>query len=141
MLALHEPPPRQARSARPDRDPALPHTVEAPVDRGPAAKRRLRCAACDHAITDRDAAISVQGGHEHHFVNPHGHAFHVALFDRAEGVARVGEPVAFYSWFPGLPWQLVVCSNCHAHLGWAWADASGAHAFYGLILPRLRDAD
>lgn len=137
MLARQEPP-RRARGERPEPGPPT-RTTDAPAAREPRVRRRLRCAACGHAITDRDAAIALQGGHEHHFVNPHGHAFHVGLYDRAPGVVRVGEPVAFYSWFPGLPWQLVACGACRVHLGWAWGDDVGR--FYGLILPRLRDAD
>lgn len=119
------------------RDPTAPQTREAPTDHT-HRERRLCCAACTHAITDRDAAISVQGGHEHHFVNPHGLAFHVGLFDRAPGCILAGSPVAFFSWFPGLPWRLAACGACHVHLGWAWGDGP---QFYGLILPRLRDAD
>jgi hypothetical protein len=105
---------------------------------GAASPARLRCAACGAAITDREAAITIQGAHAHHFVNPHGLAFHVGVSARAPGCRVSGPATAFYSWFPGLPWRLAACAGCGAHLGWGYGATL---AFYGLILDRLREAE
>lgn len=125
-----------ARSSDRDDRPGRARPVEAPADPAERAGQPLRCAACAREIADRDAAIAVQGAHEHHFVNPHGHDFHVGVFREAPGCALVGPPEAFFSWFPGLPWRIAVCSGCHIHLGWAYGVGV---EFFALILPRLRD--
>lgn len=113
---------------------ARPADIDAAVRR---AHGGLRCVACRRDVTDRDAAIAVHGAHDHHFVNPHGHAFHVGIFKDAPGCALVGPPTDFYSWFPGLAWRFAVCGGCHAHLGWAFGAAP---EFFALILDRLCDA-
>lgn len=110
-----------------------PNTKAAPKDTI-RPDDQLRCAACDHPVTALDTAIELNGAHAHHFVNPHGHAFHVALFKHAPGVTLAGPPVDFYSWFPGLPWQLALCSNCRAHLGWSFGAPVD---FYALVRDRL----
>jgi hypothetical protein len=127
-------PTQYARDAAPPR-PAAPRPIAAHGDPTLRPHRTLRCAACSRDITDESAAIDVHGAHDHHFVNPHGHAFHVGIFKYAPGGQLVGPLVAFYSWFPGLPWQLAVCGGCHAHLGWGFGAAA---EFYALILERLR---
>lgn len=133
-LTLQEP----LRRVRGPHERDTDHPATRPADQAPdTTSPRLHCAACGHAITDRAAATAIQGGHEHHFVNPHGHDFHVGLFTRAPGCLVVGPPIDFYSWFPGLPWRLAACAACHVHLGWAWGAGP---EFFGLILPRLRDA-
>lgn len=132
MTTVHQ----QARDVRPGPPPTAAPIV-APTDTPARARARLLCAACSHAITDQTAAISVQGAHDHHFVNPHGHAFHVGIFNHAPGSLPVGPLVNFYSWFPGLPWRLAVCNQCNAHLGWSYGAIT---EFFALILDRLRPA-
>jgi peptide methionine sulfoxide reductase MsrB len=41
-----------------------------------------------------------------------------------------------FTWFAGYAWQVGICGNCDAHLGWIFT--SDPHRFYGLILERLR---
>lgn len=130
------PVPQRARDAKPA-PPRPPQTSPLTTDRL-ATRSPLRCAACDREITDQAAAIAMHGAHDHHFVNPHGHTFHVGIFDSAPGSLSVGPLVAFYSWFPGLPWRLAVCGGCQAHLGWSYGAAAD---FFALILDRLRAAD
>ncbi len=98
-------------------------------------EKRLFCAACRHPVTHQDERIAVQGGHEHRFTNPHGITYHIGCFGEAAGCAAVGEATVEYSWFPGYAWRIVVCENCHAHLGWRF-QAEGEY-FHGLIVDRL----
>jgi len=130
------PVPQHARDAKPE-PPPTPQAVTT-SDRTSTDRSPLRCAACGREITDQAAAIAMHGAHDHHFVNPHGHAFHVGIFAKAPGSLSVGPLVAFYSWFPGLPWRLAICGGCQAHLGWSYGAAAD---FFALIRERLRTGD
>jgi hypothetical protein len=96
----------------------------------------LRCAACDHAITEGAYRSEMSGAHEHTFVNPAGIVHHIGCFVAAPGCAYTGSPEAAFSWFPGWSWQIAVCARCRAHLGWIFR-LSGQQ-FHGLILAALR---
>ncbi|MFH1464731.1 MAG: cereblon family protein [Pseudomonadota bacterium] len=134
-------------------DPALPlrlldrppKTRDRPPRAAPACtwtgagRERLLCAACGAAVSARAWALSVEGAHEHRFMNPHGYQFHIGCFRRAPGCALTGTQEAAYSWFTGRSWQIAVCGACRAHLGWAFLGEEST--FYGLILDRLRPGE
>jgi hypothetical protein len=101
--------------------------------------RTLVCAVCSHRITDEDHRIAVNGGHEHHFVNPAGFAYRVGCFAIAPGCIQLGTPETAFSWFPGWTWQIAACARCRAHLGWLYRNA--AETFHGLIVTALREGD
>jgi hypothetical protein len=94
------------------------------------------CAACGHRITDETYRMAMAGAHEHTFVNPHGIEHHIACFALAPGCAYAGAPESAFSWFPGFTWQVAVCGQCHAHLGWIFRNAG--EQFHGLITSALR---
>jgi hypothetical protein len=96
----------------------------------------LRCAVCDHRITDRGYRIERSGAHEHTFVNPAGIVHHLGCFVAAPGCAHVGSTEEAFSWFPGWTWQVAVCGNCRTHLGWIFR--CGGEQFHGLILAVLK---
>jgi hypothetical protein len=99
----------------------------------------LLCAGCRNPITPRQAAISVNGAHQHTFANPYGLVFTIGCFRQAPGCGAAGQATAEFSWFAGYSWQVAVCAACLAHLGWRFsADGS---VFYGLILDRLVESD
>ncbi len=98
--------------------------------------RVLRCGACSQAITRDDLRVEIADAHQHTFVNPHGLVFEIGCFARAPGCVGVGPAEAFFSWFPGYAWRVVVCRGCGAHLGWSYGERPG---FYGLVLDRLRE--
>jgi hypothetical protein len=101
-------------------------------------EQTLNCVSCRLIITTSKERIEISGNHRHTFVNPHGYSFTIGCFSHADGVAAEGEPVSFWSWFPGYQWQIVLCRQCTLHLGWRF---SGASDFYGLILNRLISVD
>ncbi|HUJ57662.1 MAG TPA: cereblon family protein [Kofleriaceae bacterium] len=110
-----------------------------PSSRGDDADRdALRCAACDHVITDPAYRIEMSGAHEHSFVNPGGFVHHIGCFAAAPGCIHLGDPEAAFSWFPGWTWQLAACARCRAHLGWIYRNAG--EQFHGLIVRMLRGA-
>jgi hypothetical protein len=96
----------------------------------------LRCAVCEHPITDAAYRTDRSGAHEHTFVNPHGIAHHIGCFVAAPGCVHVGTIEAAFSWFPGWSWQIAICARCHTHLGWIFR--CGAEQFHALILAALR---
>ena len=96
--------------------------------------RSLCCAACGSSITTERARIEVSGSHRHTFVNPHGFVFEIGCFGEAPGCAGLGPAEAFFSWFPGYAWRVVVCRGCGVHLGWSYGDPVD---FWGLVLDRL----
>ena len=97
--------------------------------------RAICCAACGHRVTTAAERVDVDGTHEHHCVNPHGHAFHFGCFAHAPGCTPLGEQNTYWSWFPGYRWQLEHCGGCGDHLGWLFT--TNQHRFHGLILDRL----
>jgi len=104
-----------------------PTTIDAPA---------LRCAVCDHRITD-DAYRTERGGaHEHTFVNPGGFVHTIGCFVAAPGCVYRGPTETAFSWFPGWSWQVAECAHCRAHVGWVFR--CGGEQFHGLILAALR---
>ncbi|MFB6374230.1 MAG: cereblon family protein [Bradymonadaceae bacterium] len=93
------------------------------------------CGECGHEVTARRHKTSVDGGFEHSFVNPAGILYQIGCFEEAPGVGATGEESEEFTWFEGYSWQVVICRDCMAHLGWKYW--SSEHTFYGLILPRL----
>ena len=96
----------------------------------------LRCAVCDHRITDRTYRSVMGGAHEHTFVNPGGFTFRIGCFVAAPGCTHVGETSDAFSWFPGWKWQIAICGSCHTHVGWIFR--CGGEQFHGLIVSALR---
>ena len=96
----------------------------------------LRCAVCDHRITERAYRSERGGAHEHTFVNPAGIEFRIGCFVAAPGCAHVGAASDAFSWFPGWRWQIALCGRCHNHVGWIFR--LGGDQFHGLILAALR---
>ncbi|WP_285907089.1 cereblon family protein [Pseudodesulfovibrio pelocollis] len=103
------------------------------------ARPVLVCRACRIVITARELAVAMGGAHRHVFFNPHGHVFEVGCFASARNILPTGPRTAEFSWFPGYAWQAVACAGCAAMLGWRFTGHG--HAFFGLILPALVEAD
>jgi hypothetical protein len=121
-------------------DDRAPTASPAPVEeRAVAPERAIVCARCEHAITGERQRIAVLDAHEHRFMNPAGLLFHIGCFARADGCVVIGPASDEYPWFPGYLWRIALCGSCADHLGWHFQ--SGASAFFGLRLDRLRSAD
>jgi len=97
-------------------------------------ERVIRCAACGAPVTKERSRISINGAHEHEFMNPSAMRFTVQCFADAPGCTPEGERSSVWTWFPGFAWQIEACLTCRAHLGWSF---HGARSFYGLIRDRL----
>ena len=78
----------------------------------------------------------MDGAHEHTFVDPAGFDYRIGCFNAAPGCAHIGHTESAFSWFPGWTWQVAVCGQCRAHLGWVYRNAG--EQFHGLILAALR---
>ena len=113
---------------KPDSNPARDST-----DAGDDA---LRCAICEHRISEPAYRIEMSDAHEHTFVNPAGVVHHIGCFAAAPGCAHVGATEEAFSWFPGWKWQVAICGRCHTHVGWIFRCAGSQ--FHGLILAALR---
>jgi len=94
----------------------------------------LRCRACRHGITSRQAAVPVNGRQVHVCTNPSGITFEFGCYSQAPGCTVTGRPAAEHTWFPGYTWQIAQCAGCGTHLGWRFRGDSG---FFALILNRL----
>jgi len=102
--------------------------------------RRLCCASCGHEITGWRSQVSVDGSHQHRFVNPLGLEYNIACYAEAPGCFQVGEPTDEHTWFPGHAWRVALCGSCQIHLGWGFQSRDGGQ-FFGLILDRLTSLD
>src|SRR5687767_1568402 len=78
-------------------------------------ERWLRCVACGARVTKETARISMNGSHEHTFMNPSGLKYIVGCFSKAEGCASEGSRSSVWTWFPGYAWQIEACSACRCH--------------------------
>lgn len=105
-------------------------------DASSASGEALRCATCDHAITEHAYRTEVSGSHAHTFVNPSGFAYAIGCFAAAPGCATAGSAETAFSWFPGWSWTIAICARCHTQLGWRYQ--LGTQEFHGLILAALR---
>ena len=111
------------------------HETQGGASVGAEIDRSWRCAACGAEIArDRDR-IPLDGEAARAFVNPEGIEYVIAGFRLAPGCSPSGERTAYWSWFPGFAWQIALCADCGAHLGWSFA--SDRETFYGLVLDRL----
>lgn len=127
-----------------DTDPALGAVLDRlkdqqrePEDEDRKRARYLYCAQCSQAVTQPEQAISINGGHQHLCMNPHGFEFDLGCYREALGCAISGEPTHADSWFPGFLWRYAHCADCQQHLGW-YFERSDAY-FYGLIRERIRE--
>lgn len=96
--------------------------------------RSLRCRRCNTPIASDRARIEQNGAHQHTFANLSGVIFRIGCFGHAANIHTVGVPSSEFSWFSGYQWQIVCCTGCGTHLGWAFI---GTDHFYALILDRL----
>lgn len=103
-------------------------------------ERRLCCVACGAPVTTAAQYSEQAGRHEHVCSNPDGLVFRIRCFAAAPGCVMIGRPTSRWTWFPGYRWQVALCGQCGAHLGWRFRDGSGG-GFFGLIVPRLMDCD
>lgn len=95
----------------------------------------LACGGCRRRVTTGAARVEIGGGHEHTCTNPGGFSYRIGCFAWAENLTPLGAPSTYWSWFPGMSWQVQHCATCRRHLGWRFASADGG--FYGLILDAL----
>ena len=122
----------ELEATTPERDDEIAHEEK--------REKVLVCRDCMAPITHEEARVSVNGGHEHSFFNPHGLVFRIGCFSQADGCQPISGPSAEFSWFPGYHWRIVACASCLSHLGWDFSKA-GLTLFYGLILERLATGD
>lgn len=110
-----------------------PETSE-DIDVADEDEKVIRCAACGAKVTHEREALTMNGSHEHEFMNPAGIRFVVRCFANAPGCASEGERSGVWSWFPGFAWQIEICRGCGTHLGWSF---HGARTFHALVKDRL----
>jgi hypothetical protein len=95
----------------------------------------LSCRACGYPITRRKDRISINEKNEYVFTNPHGYIFHIGCFARAPGCIISGEETTYFSWFNGYSWQIALCGQCTALLGWFFSSKNTQ--FFGIILDKI----
>ncbi len=93
------------------------------------------CAHCQSWLASHTESIEMSGAHRHHFTNPAGLSFEIALYRQAACQQYGGKSIE-HTWFPGYHWQVAICAQCHQHLGWLFQRAHSP-AFYGLITDRI----
>ncbi|WP_153304106.1 cereblon family protein [Desulfovermiculus halophilus] len=102
-------------------------------DRGNA----LVCVLCGQVVTWKGERISVSGKHAHVVFNPAGIVFELGCFRAAPGCVAQGRSSLEFTWFQGYAWQIGLCRQCRAHLGWRYQGGQEGDVFFGLILGRL----
>jgi hypothetical protein len=95
----------------------------------------LFCKFCGKEVTASEYGTTVNGRHEHSFVNPSGIPYRIGCFVDAYGCITHGIPTAEFTWFAGFRWCFCSCAGCFSQLGWHYQ--SGERTFFGLILDNL----
>lgn len=54
-------------------------------------------------------------------VNPAGIVFRFRSFRTVQNVTSIGAFSSEFTWFEGCDWQIIVCEQCHLHVGWHFA--------------------
>lgn len=108
-----------------------------PKKSGEDNDHELRCRICEQVISTENNRIPVNASHDHTCINPAGIEYHIGCFDRAPGCTTMGPASFEHTWFAGHAWQVIVCKNCHEHLGWYFRNST---CFYALILSRLKSS-
>lgn len=93
------------------------------------------CAFCYNPIADPLRQIIIHQSFRHIFANPYGYVFEIGCFSDVIGCRRASISSNEFSWFIGYSWQIAICTNCSAHLGWYFLSESDR--FWGLILEKL----
>lgn len=105
-------------------------------DIGSKSSPVIVCRNCSYQVTTPDERMKMNGAFLHTFANPHGHVFEIGCFQQAWGCIPASVSSLEFTWFAGYAWQIGICANCGAHLGWIFT--SGTHRFFGLIVDKLR---
>jgi hypothetical protein len=95
-------------------------------------EKHILCKQCENKITQPDQRIEVAGAFEHTFLNPGGYVFRISCFQSADGCISFGVPTKDWTWFEGFEWQVAICNQCNAHLGWFYRSSEEQN-FFGLI--------
>lgn len=97
----------------------------------------ILCGQCENKITLPNQKVEIAGEFEHTFLNPGGHLFRIGCFQSADGCLSIGVPTTEWTWFEGFDWQVSICNQCNAHLGWLFRSTEDQN-FFGLILDKLK---
>jgi hypothetical protein len=97
---------------------------------------RLVCASCGHLVTTVSEKVEVRGRHHHDFPY-YGHIVRLGCYRNAPGCVGTERISNGYSWFRGYAWEIQLCRNCYAQLGWKYM--SQEDSFYGLVFKLLRE--
>ncbi|MDH5674742.1 MAG: cereblon family protein [Myxococcales bacterium] len=127
---------RQGPAPRPDSDAELASREREALK--PQLRAVIVCRGCGWLLTDRSAAIEVDGHHQHTRFNRAGFAYRIVCFRDASGCRGLGAQSRDFSWFAGHHWQIALCRGCDAHLGWFFG---GRSSFVALIEDRIMECE
>jgi len=101
-------------------------------------QKDLVCANCGHPVTMVAEKTDIHGRHDHSFTNL-GYLVQLGCFRNAPGCIGIQGISNGYSWFRGYSWQIQVCQDCYAQLGWKYMSQN--ESFYALIFNMLREKE
>ena len=114
------------------------------LERAAGRLGQVQCGSCGRALAARKDVFSMSlKGPSASYVNPGG-VVHEMLTVRTmeEGSwAEGSEPSEENSWFPGYAWTILLCGDCHGHLGWRFQSVRPSlrpALFFGLSRHSLR---
>lgn len=96
----------------------------------------IYCYICLQPVTSEDDKITMNGSHQHTFVNPSNIEYTIACFKSAPGCVAIGSPTYEFTWFTNFAWQIALCGNCGEHLGWKYSSKESI-TFWGLIVNKI----
>ncbi len=92
--------------------------------------------SCCHLVTRVLEKVDIRGRHHHDFPY-YGNMVRLGCYRHAPGCIGVQGISNGYSWFRGYSWQIQLCCNCYAQLGWKYMSQDDS--FYGLAFKLLRE--
>jgi len=104
-------------------------------------RKNYHCAQCGVFITQSGALVSINGSHEHSYVNPAGIRCNFMTFLASENSLALEDLYLEHSWFPGYGWRFLICESCFQHLGWQYEavrEAVSPLGFFGVLIDSVK---
>lgn len=106
---------------------------------GADPQQKIICARCHNPLSSPQFILSILGSSATHcFVNPAGQRFTLITLSHCERVLTLDPAVLEATWFDGYSWRILLCTQCHDHLGWQYQGENLSPSyFYGLITDKI----
>lgn len=100
------------------------------------------CKRCENRLANYANVISMSKEGVQNYCNPNGFIHETLTVSEVldNSLQLVGSPSNEFSWFPSYAWQILLCKECHGHIGWFFTTTTSnlsPSKFFGLSVKSL----